>query len=145
LNGPALIAGFGQTLGISWDDSDNSWDAVDLPNPGLEEQLSRILQHARKLNLLPPDVNEPHLNNLFRIFKANVDALFNYRPRPVACSLRLLKASEGATKEHQDQTLGWRSLVPDVEVRVVPGDHYTILKGTGLSHLAEHLNEWFNQ
>jgi thioesterase domain-containing protein len=81
--------------------------------------------------------------SLFEIFERNARALLAYAPPPLELGTRviLFRASEGKDELRDGPTLGWDQICMDgIEIRHVPGHHYTILGGASVRTLAEELN-----
>jgi thioesterase domain-containing protein len=68
-------------------------------------------------------------NRLYEVFRANVDALMRYQPKRYPGRITFFRPNTRLTENGYDPINDWRELAEDgVEVHVVPGDHYTILK-----------------
>jgi thioesterase domain-containing protein len=120
---------------------------IDLPQRklnqmGPDEQLKYILREARDADLIDPDLGFQQISQLLKVFENNVRAVGDYVPQASPGNLTLLVASERLTKPVEDATLGWGSLVAGgVEVKVVPGDHYSIMREPHVKILAARLRE----
>jgi thioesterase domain-containing protein len=80
------------------------------------------------------------LDHLFRIFRANVHATLSYELQPYPGRITFFRASDRPNEVPVDPLDEWRSLARDgVEVHVVPGNHYTMLKEPAVSILAEKI------
>ncbi len=107
-----------------------------------EELFEQLLSTMRRENAaLAADVELAHLLDLFAIFQANDRAYRSYSPLPSTVELTLFRAEAGAVRRHPDPTLGWGSLVPNVELRDVPGDHYTAFQMPHLAMLTKSLQD----
>jgi amino acid adenylation domain-containing protein len=108
-----------------------------------QSQLKFVLDQAIKLNLLRPDMEISQFASLFEIFERNARAFLAYAPPPLELGTRviLFRASEGKDELRDGPTLGWDQICMDgIEIRHVPGHHYTILGGASVRTLAEELN-----
>src|SRR5262249_36462737 len=122
------------------------------------EQLEIALKHAVALEILPPDMEASHLENLFELFKKNALAFLNYDPAvyktdiPVA----LFRAVEDKDEAKDGEALGWDRIIGSrmrvnrmqgdgAEIFAVPGDHYTIMSGANLSSLVMSMEVWLNE
>ena len=89
-----------------------------------------------ELNAKKPEQIEP--------YEANIRALRTYQPRKLRAPLMLFRAeTQPQTLSHlaMDLTLGWGELAEGgVRVRVVPGDHHTMITEPLVSHLAKSLS-----
>jgi thioesterase domain-containing protein len=118
----------------------------ELSQRGPEEQLPYLLEQAIKSNALPPDLALAQLDGLFQVFKANVRAMLNYEPRLYPGRIVLFQASEPLAGAAEDYTKGWAELAAQgVELRPVPGNHYTMIKEPHVRVLAESLSACFDQ
>jgi amino acid adenylation domain-containing protein len=105
-----------------------------------DAQLDYILAQARKLNLVPIDAGLAQIQHLFQVFKANMQALYSYRPKAYSNPFVLLRA-EAQTEQYKSvDDLGWRQFAPGgLQVHTIPGNHYTIFHEPYVSLLATHL------
>jgi len=94
----------------------------------LDERLVYILQQAKKVNVLLPDADVASIHCLFKVFRANLAAWQRYKPQPLSGKITLFQAERSLTKDLQNAEAQWRSLSSDLEIHVVPGDHYTMLR-----------------
>ncbi|HEY0734503.1 MAG TPA: thioesterase domain-containing protein, partial [Herpetosiphonaceae bacterium] len=124
----------GRTLGA---DLAGSVDVLSALPP--EQQLAYVLDQARASGALPPDLGERELRAYLDVFTASLRAMQDYQPRPYAGRVTLFRAGDRPLDE-ADETLGWNALVAaGVSVRVIPGDHYTIVRQPHVATLAEQL------
>jgi amino acid adenylation domain-containing protein len=127
---------FGQKLSVSV-------DKLQLLEP--EEQLNYILEQAKMLDILSPDVGLQQMGHLFKVFKANLKALYHYTPQPYPNRITLLCASEQVAQVTQDGMLGWSKLAAGgVETHNIPGDHYAIVREPHAQLLAERLGTYLD-
>ena len=107
---------------------------------GLEpdQRLAYVLEQAERLNLALLGNDLARIQRLFDVYKANASALHSYVPRPYHGHMMLFRAGDGPGRP--DPTLGWNELAVDgVELHVVPGGHYTMLREPDVRSLAEQL------
>jgi thioesterase domain-containing protein len=114
-----------------------------------DEQLTLVLDEARKANLFPADLNVADFRRVFQnyseVFQANIRATRAYVPAP--SSQRVVQfraASKSATTDYEPRWL-WEQLVPKVDLYQVPGDHYTILREPNVQTLARQLAVYLRQ
>ena len=99
-----------------------------------EEQLNSILQKAKYLNILPPEISIEQMHRLFKVFKANLKAMYDYLPLPYSGPTVLFSASDEVSQR------GWSSLATEaMEIYNIPGDHYGILQKPHVGVLAKQL------
>ena len=90
----------------------------------------------RRAGRLPDDFTEERFAQLRAVYAANLRGTHAYRPRPYPGDLTLLRARAGLV----DDDGGWQRLVAGrLDVRTVPGDHYTMFRGKNLDVLAAEL------
>ncbi len=108
-----------------------------------EEQLVIVLDKAKKAGLFPAELKVSEFGHVFRnyaqVFEANIRATRAYEPTSARNHVVLFRASELAESVAYEPKYYWADLVPVVETRRVPGDHYTILREPNVSTLARHL------
>jgi len=90
------------------------------------------------------DMNPSQLRSLFETFAANMRALRAYSPLAYPGRIVLLRASDG-TEDVDDPSLGWRDLAErGVDVHVVQGDHFSMLRKPHVEFLAEQLKAYLS-
>jgi amino acid adenylation domain-containing protein len=103
-----------------------------------DQRLAYVLEQAQRLNLALLGNDLTRIQRLFDVYKANASALHCYVPRPYHGRMTLFRADDGPGRP--DPTLGWNELAVDgVELHVVPGGHYTMLREPDVRSLAEQL------
>jgi thioesterase domain-containing protein len=103
---------------------------------GVDAVLQHLLDVGREAGLLIPEVGLPQLRTLFGVFASNTRALKHHAPRPLAVRVTMLRASESADTGDR----GWAALATGgLELRDVPGNHYSVLRQPGVRVLAEQL------
>ena len=111
-----------------------------------EEQLNHILEQAKMLNILPPEIGLQQMRQLLRVFKANLQAMYRYIPQPYPGRITLFCASEQIVEVTQDQTQGWGELTTvGIETHKIPGDHYSIIREPQVQVLAKQLGTYLHQ
>ena len=88
-------------------------------------------QILRELTLLP----------MFPVFQANSKATMNYLAQPYQGQITLFKSSNQERITGLDSTLGWNQLSSAVNVHIVPGNHFTMLKKPNVQLLGEQLRQ----
>ncbi len=133
-----LLAGLARGMGLPLEDIVSQADEA--RELSLDERLAKLLELARRANALPPEMGLQEARQAFQVFKSNIRALRHYVPRPYAGPLALFKASEQEDVAQED--LGWGAWAQEVQVRVVPGGHYTIVREPNVGILAEQLKPY---
>jgi len=100
-----------------------------------------LLEDARARGLVPADLPEEGVRALFETFRRNLRAVEAYRGGPVRTPAVLFRAAEpgpdAAAGPEIPPDLGWRRLLgTGLELREVPGDHYSILAAPRVEVLA---------
>jgi amino acid adenylation domain-containing protein len=133
-----LILNFAQDLGISLEGLNIPWEV--LADLDVDAQWSYLLQQALAAGVVPPDFGPAHLRSLFNVFKANCDAVKRYVPRSSAGRVILLQAEKQAGASRLERADEWRRWVgSELEVNVVPGNHFTMVREPDVKMLAESL------
>ena len=106
----------------------------------IEERLASLLQEVVRKGCAPPDLNLNQLGRLFEVFRTNVHAMLSYEPQPYPGRITFFRASEQIADNSIDPAKDWRNLAAEgVEVHVVPGDHYTMLREPAVQVMADWL------
>jgi thioesterase domain-containing protein len=87
--------------------------------------------------LVPAELREQTMNRM-RVFVANTRAFYAYRPK-VFKGRTLLVSAEGSPPVYRDR---WRQLLPRLQIRTVPGTHYTMLRPPVLGQVADAVREF---
>ncbi len=112
-----------------------------------QEQLRCILEQATRHNILPADMEVAQLALLFEIFERNARAFQAYLPPSLEPGGRIIlyRASDGKNEVLDGPMLGWDEFIlGQLEVRNVPGDHYTMLASPNARELAGHLRTYLD-
>ncbi|HEY0079187.1 MAG TPA: amino acid adenylation domain-containing protein [Pyrinomonadaceae bacterium] len=104
------------------------------------EQLAQTLEQAKASGLVPESVSLEQVQRLFTVFKTNNWALKGYVPKPYAGNVNLFRASDEIRDDLDERSAGWSELVEgNLNLSVVPGNHYTMLREPHVKILAERL------
>ncbi len=109
-----------------------------------EQLLSYFIEQAREADILPPGMDTSQLLNLYRVFKANRRALRTYVPASYPGRVVLFEAGDGA-RQSIEPGQRWRKVAEKLEVQVVPGDHYQIVKEPHVQALAERIKPYLEE
>ena len=104
------------------------------------EQLKIVLSRAQKVGLLQKDLSVEQFRNYVHILKVQMDAWRNYKAKPYDGKILLLKSADYKPRKNEPEDLGWGEFVRGgVEIKVVPGNHNTMLWQPNVKVLADHL------
>jgi thioesterase domain-containing protein/acyl carrier protein len=107
---------------------------------GVEEHLGFLLQQWVRARSLPPDFDLKQLSRRFHVFETNVRAMLHYEPQRYPGRITFFRASEQLADISEDTAKDWQDLAAEgVEVHVVPGNHYTMLREPLVQVVAEWL------
>ncbi|WP_319754193.1 non-ribosomal peptide synthetase [Streptomyces sp. AK02-04a] len=123
--------------------------------PGLSEQerFDHILRRAVEAGVLPSGASTTRVRGLFQVFRANWQALLDYRPDGCDQDLTLLRAAaplpevlepahNAVGSAHRDPANGWRAWTSGrVDVVDVPGDHLQLMDEPYVSIVARRICE----
>ncbi|MBX3420281.1 MAG: amino acid adenylation domain-containing protein [Pirellulaceae bacterium] len=105
-----------------------------------EQQLPLLHAHADKLGILdqqsPKDVVARVLSDLQNLFHHHVKLSRQYKLQPIPVRLLLLRPQEVPFELAVSPDRGWRHLVDDVQVHMVPGHHHSMVQSPHVSKLA---------
>ncbi len=141
----ALLIRFVEDLGaMSARDIHVTADELRLLVP--DEQLRRVLGQVQLVNTFTPDREIAYMRQLFRVFKAHTFAIRHYISQPYPGRITLFRASERIESMISDETLGWQSLTSvGVDVHLLPGNHYTIVRKPHVDALVQVLRQHLNE
>jgi thioesterase domain-containing protein len=110
---------------------------------GLDAQLGHVFALAGKQGLLPADFDPRQARRLVEVYRASHRAALGFNPGTFPGRLTLFRAEEAAGPlaelGRHDPTYGWGRLAAEVEVRVVPGRHETLIRRPWVESLAAEL------
>jgi thioesterase domain-containing protein len=106
----------------------------------LDAQMRLALASLRQAEVLPAGVEVEHLRQYLDVYVANLTARRDYRPRTYVGQITILRAVEGEFDAAYDPALGWRTRSDQpIEIRDVPGDHFSMVMQPHVAGLAEQL------
>ncbi len=136
LDPAVLITGFardltGQELAVPF---------AELQRLDPDSQLHLVLKLAQFSGALPPNTDLSQLSKLFAFFRHNARALRWYRPGPYPGRVDWFRTAATVAANPAE---GWRRLATGgMEIHLLPGDHYSLLKAPYVESLAELLRKW---
>jgi thioesterase domain-containing protein len=132
------------SMAILFDDDSarGALDRLTLQRLSGEARLAYFLTQVENLYLKQMSCDDLAL--LLKLFKANSDAMFDYRPTPQPeLSITFFKAQirDAITADHPEQ--GWQVHVGKerVEVHLVPGTHHTMMENPHVKVIADIINQ----
>ncbi|WP_254623733.1 non-ribosomal peptide synthase/polyketide synthase [Myxococcus sp. CA033] len=134
-----LLAGFGQMLGVSWEDA--SLEVGRLERLGAREVLAQVLP---RLRLAAPALHTLELDTaerLFNVYQRLTEAQRRHVPDGVYTGRTVLfRATRSPDEAPLREDRGWREwLTGALSVHDVAGDHFTMLSAPRVSELVEQL------
>ncbi|HTQ78615.1 MAG TPA: amino acid adenylation domain-containing protein, partial [Thermoanaerobaculia bacterium] len=110
-------------------------DLAGLPS---EARLDLLLTRAQESGALPAGTDPAQLRRLVELFKTNLEAAFAYRAPVLASPIDLWLATEVPNREARLAL--WQTVAPGrVNPRLLPGDHYALLRSPAVEVLAREL------
>ncbi len=104
-----------------------------------DERLRKVLDRADALRILP-DMGIEELRRSLVVFKANVQAMRRYSPRPCAARIHFFRAMERDAINPHHPEAAWTGLAErGMEIYEVPGNHLTMNQPPHVHVLAEQL------
>ncbi|MBT2489146.1 amino acid adenylation domain-containing protein [Streptomyces sp. ISL-96] len=123
---------------LQWDYGNALKSVEELKGMTPDEHLDYLLAIARASNYLPPDAGREQVRDILDLWVANLRLVWNFRPLHVKGRVTLIRAAE----ETYDSTEAWRELTDGtLDVRVVEGNHYTMMRHPHIEGVATILNE----
>ncbi len=92
--------------------------------------------------MLPGDLDLAHMQHLYGIFRINRVALLEYRPESYGGHITLLRTGKRGLMDwlFGKKSYGWERVVRGgIEVRTVPGTHYSMLQEPHLETVAREV------
>jgi thioesterase domain-containing protein len=131
---------FAMNMGLSVDDIVSENEMVGPINRA--EGLEYILSRAKRANRVSANLELPALLNLFNVFVSNENAMRNYRPEASPVKAIVVKAADNAEAAGRRMARAWASLaLGGIDFHEAPGDHFSVLRETGVRVLAELLEQ----
>jgi len=107
-----------------------------------QQHLEYFLARAKNAGIVIPELGIDAGSHVFEVFKGNLQAMWDYRPRPYRGRITLFASQEQPTAIEiaRDPCLGWGAWAEGgVEVHRIPGRHLDIIKEPNVRVLAEAL------
>jgi len=104
-----------------------------------EDQLRYIYEQARSHGLVSRETDPSLLHRLYRLYKANMQALSGYLPRAYPGKITLFLSAE-QRMDLLEAPEDWESVASGgVERYVIPGNHFTLVREPQVQHLSDQL------
>lgn len=121
-------------------------------------QLRQVWAEARRAGVVPSEISLVEFRQLFDTFKIHANIMLRYHPGEFHGPVTLFRPEEEvdeflfgddprdpawkAERRIRNRLKGWDRLVTgDVELRIVPGNHFSMLRDPNVQVLAEQLRE----
>ena len=107
-----------------------------------EERLRSIWEQGQSMRIIPAAFTLPQMRQLFFVFRTNTTVVRNYTPVQTDQRIMLFKPDEGrdVMDNGDDGANGWNALNKrSLEIYLLPGTHYTLLKRPCVDLIAEQL------
>ncbi|NEP88106.1 MAG: SDR family NAD(P)-dependent oxidoreductase [Okeania sp. SIO2C2] len=113
----------------------------------IEEQVMYALEQAKIANLVPNDFEIPQTRQIIRVFKANMEAMWNYKPHIYAGKIIFFRAQDRREKyDPIHPEYPWIELAASgIEIHPVTGTHLTMNYEPHVQTIAEKLKVYFEQ
>jgi len=133
----ALLREFSEDLRLSLDGLTVSTAHLFSLEP--DERLAYVLDEVKAAGMIDADTSLEQIRFLYQVFKANLRAMRSYVPQPYPGRITLFRAEEQVDSAPLDWTNGWNGLAEEIDVRIVPGDHMTMMHEPHLAKLVAEL------
>lgn len=108
----------------------------------LDEQLRFLLARVKEAQIDSPVAEQDYLRHLYRVYSTNVRAVQSYLPQLYSGDITLFRARDEVKEGQEEPEVAWEALTKGhVNVYMVPGDHYSILKEANAQALASSLKD----
>jgi thioesterase domain-containing protein len=104
-----------------------------------EDIVPKAFAIAQKVGLVPANLRLTDFQRIVEVYKAHSHAAFTYQPLPYSGTATLFVCQEPPAKgieATQANTHHWSHLVPNLELREVPGNHFNMMDPPHVEHLA---------
>jgi amino acid adenylation domain-containing protein len=141
----ALLGYFALDLGLSVEHLNLALSRA--THLGPEEQLTFVLEQALVAQMIPASLGLTHLRRQFEVFRINHLAIQSFELQLYMGQVTLLKAVERVTRASGSASLGWDKLTEEggVDIQLVPGNHYTMMREPYVKVLAGRLGSCINK
>ena len=113
----------------------------------IEEQVMYALEQAKIANLLPNDFQIPQIRQIIQVFKANMEAMWNYKPHIYPGKIIFFRAQDKREKyDPVHPEYPWIELAASgIEIHTVSGNHLTMNYDPHVQVIAEKIKLYLEQ
>ncbi|MBZ5509355.1 MAG: alpha/beta fold hydrolase, partial [Acidobacteriia bacterium] len=109
-----------------------------------KEQESWILRTLKEEGILPQEGPEQELHTMLSVFARNNVAVENYSLRQHPDRIVFFRATDSAAPENLAEE--WQAATGAIiDLHLIPGDHYTMLRKPHVSAIAEQMKRYFEE
>src|SRR5258708_1193004 len=122
-------------------------DAKELRDLSFEKQLKFLLELLQSRDLISREMQAEQFLPLYQVFRNNFKAMGNYVHHGKVQPMTLFRAAEWLWPDRMDPEMGWGKVTEagGLDVRVVPGNHYSMLQKPHARVLAQRVNACLNE
>jgi thioesterase domain-containing protein len=115
----------------------------------LDEKRAAITQQMKRLKIVPAAQSEIHVSKRFQLFKTLLEAAYQYCPtkdRTMSLPALICLSGERRVDERLSLASDWQQIIGgETEVRVLPGNHYSILTNPHVQAIARAISKFCSQ
>ncbi|HXQ37619.1 MAG TPA: thioesterase domain-containing protein, partial [Anaerolineales bacterium] len=131
-NWAELLVDFARDVGLTQENLSILQSGSSSPSP--VTQLRQVWKEAKSNGLIPSEMTLIEFRNMFDIFKINANILSSYQPGEYPGRITLFRT------EQAESLKGWDKFAAGgVDLHVVPGDHFSMVREPHVKVLAEEL------
>jgi thioesterase domain-containing protein len=97
-----------------------------------------VFDAVERARLLPEEIDAELMLDRYRVFRANVEAIYAYAVTGTYPGSAIHLMAEQSAREH----MRWSTVIADLAEVVVPGDHHSIWTGDGLGLIGKAVSEY---
>ncbi|HEX5884179.1 MAG TPA: thioesterase domain-containing protein, partial [Pyrinomonadaceae bacterium] len=136
-NWGVLLSIFALDLGLTYENLSTTIEET-TARPQMT-QLRQVWMDARRADLVPSDMTLIEFRKLFDTFKLHANTMRRYRPAEFEGRITLFSAEQEHAK-HLGPLKGWDKFATGgVDIHIIPGDHFSMVKEPHVQVLAERL------
>ena len=104
-----------------------------------QAMFARFVKHGPAWGVIPEGATDELTLRIYRVFRAHVRALLDYRAQRYSGPTLLILADDETYPARRDPRREWEPRCPRLEVRRTPGTHFSLLRPPHVAALAELL------
>ncbi|MFK5969645.1 MAG: beta-ketoacyl synthase N-terminal-like domain-containing protein [Candidatus Marithrix sp.] len=118
------------------------FDLSQLRQLSSEEQLKYFVEHSQFAKEFTPDTALEQIRNFLYLFKINVQALQNYKPRSYSGEILFFKARDLESDLNvPNPEQGWHNIAT-MKIYEIPGNHITMNYSPHVEVMADHIKKY---